>query len=63
MSKSIWNFYLFILQLLQAQVQEGNFTVSPQSFNENEEITITVSQLNIESWGGQMYIYGYGISI
>lgn len=61
MSKSIWSYFIFLFcSLLQAQVQEGNFTVSPQSFNENEEITITVAQLNIDSWGvSEVYLWAW----
>lgn len=43
---------------ISAQVQEGSFSVSPQSFNENEEITVTVSQLNTDSWGvSEVYLW------
>ncbi len=34
-----------------SQVQNVTFTVTPSSFNENEEITITVSNINPSIWG------------
>lgn len=55
------NFSFLLLWLsfqLPAQVQNGNFQVSPQSFNENEEISITLSGIDLESWGvSEIYLW------
>ena len=36
---------------MNAQQQNVTFTVEPSSFNEDDEITITVSNINVSTWG------------
>ncbi|WP_127845738.1 alpha-amylase family glycosyl hydrolase [Psychroflexus aestuariivivens] len=46
-----------------SQVQTGNFTVSPTTFEEDEEITITVSGINTSTWGvSDVYLWTWYVS-
>jgi pullulanase/glycogen debranching enzyme len=43
-----------------AQVQEVTFSISPATFNEDEEITITVSDINPGIWGvSEVYLWAW----
>lgn len=54
---------LFILLASQqgiAQQQNANFTVSPTAFNEDDEITITVSGVDLSTWGvTELYLWAW----
>lgn len=46
--------------ILSAQQQNVTFSVSPSTFNENEEITITVSNVNTANWGvSDIYLWSW----
>ncbi|WP_247653603.1 hypothetical protein [Flavobacterium sp. CS20] len=52
MKKILFNLFLFSFVVFgQAQVQQGTFTVSPPTFEEDEQITITVSGIDPSIWG------------
>ena len=43
-------FFFSFSTLTIAQVQPGNFSISPNTFEENEEIVLTVTGVNPEIW-------------
>ena len=43
-------FFFSFSTLTIAQVQQGNFSISPNTFEENEEIVLTVTGVNPEIW-------------
>ena len=49
--KKLLLLFLCISGNLIAQQQNVTFSVEPSSFNENDEITITVSNINVTTWG------------
>ena len=49
--KKITLLILFISTFCCAQVQNVTFTSSPTTFNEDDQITVTVSDINASSWG------------
>jgi pullulanase/glycogen debranching enzyme len=49
--KKITLLLLFISSISFSQVQDVTFSASPATFEENEEITITVSNINLSTWG------------
>ena len=54
----------YILVLLPfwgfSQVQNGVFSTVPTTFTENEEITITVSEINLSTWGvSDVYLWAW----
>ena len=49
--KKFLHCFLFISTTLFAQQQNVTFAVEPISFNEDDEITITVSNINLSTWG------------
>ncbi len=49
--KKLLLLFLCISGNLIAQQQNVTFSVEPTSFNENDEITITVSNINVTTWG------------
>ncbi len=45
---------------IQAQQQEGTFTIDPTAFNETDEITITVSGVDPAQWGvNDVYLWAW----
>jgi len=51
MTKKLLIIFLIISSISFAQQQNVTFEVDPTSFNEDDEITITVSNVNPSSWG------------
>ena len=46
------------------QVQSVTFNVSPTTFNEDEEITITVSNINLTTWGvTDIYLWAWSYDV
>ena len=45
---------------MKAQVQDANFTVNPPAFNEDEQITVTVSGIDTSVWGvNDVYLWAW----
>ncbi|WP_334058594.1 alpha-amylase family glycosyl hydrolase [Polaribacter sp. P097] len=60
MKKNIYILFFFISSFAFAQVQNANFSVSPATFEENEEITITVANVNPATWGvSDIYLWAW----
>lgn len=58
--KKITFLFLLISSISFSQVQTGTFSVSPSTFEENEEITITVSGINPSTWGvSDVYLWAW----
>lgn len=59
------NFYYFLVYTMlgfqvQAQTQNATFTVSPASFNETDQITITVSGIDVTQWNSSdVYLWAW----
>ncbi|MFD1314824.1 alpha-amylase family glycosyl hydrolase [Namhaeicola litoreus] len=51
MKKLLLLFFLIVVSSVFAQVQNVTFKVEPDPFNEDEQITITVSNVNPSLWG------------
>ncbi|GAA0727587.1 hypothetical protein GCM10009430_35810 [Aquimarina litoralis] len=54
--------FIFFLGLIttQAQQQNATFTVNPAAFNEDDEITITVSGIDLSLWGStDLYLWAW----
>ena len=51
MKKILLILVLALSSFSHAQVQNVTFTITPSSFNETDEITITVSDINLSTWG------------
>ncbi len=51
MKKVILLGFLFLTGFSYAQQQEGTFTINPSAFNEDDEITITISGIDPAQWG------------
>lgn len=54
--------FIFFLGLIttQAQQQNATFTVNPAAFNEDDEITITVSGIDLGLWGStDLYLWAW----
>ncbi len=52
MKKTIHLFLLlFVVNIINAQQQNATFTITPDVFEENDEITITVSNIDPNIWG------------
>ena len=46
--------------MTKAQVQDANFTVTPPAFEENEQITVTVSGIDTSLWGvNDVYLWAW----
>jgi len=55
--------FLFLSTIIFSQEQTGTFTVSPSTFEENEEITITVSGVNPAIWGvSDVYLWAWSFN-
>ncbi|UJH66242.1 alpha-amylase family glycosyl hydrolase [Allomuricauda sp. SCSIO 65647] len=61
MAKKIQALFFFLLSVgLLAQQQEGVFTIDPPTFNEDDEITITVSGIDPSLWGvSDVYLWAW----
>ncbi|NER14646.1 T9SS type A sorting domain-containing protein [Leptobacterium flavescens] len=59
--KKILLFAVFLASSLGfSQVQNVTFSIDPSAFNENEEITITVSNVNPSAWGvNDIYLWAW----
>jgi len=56
--------FLFISGYAFAQQQNVTFDVSPATFNEDEEITITVSNVNPSTWGvSDIYLWAWSFDL
>ncbi|WP_459210968.1 alpha-amylase family glycosyl hydrolase [Aquimarina rhabdastrellae] len=51
MKKIALMFLLFCSSFMIAQIQNGTFTITPATFNVDDEITITVSDIDPSIWG------------
>ena len=55
---------MLISSLVYAQQQNVNFAVSPATFNETDQITITVSNINLNTWGvSDVYLWAWSYDI
>ncbi len=62
--KKITFFFIFLSSFAFSQVQNANFSVSPETFEEDEEITITVSGVNPSIWGvSDIYLWAWSFDI
>lgn len=60
MKKNIYILFLFISSIVFSQVQNATFVVSPSTFDETDEITITVSNVNPATWGvSDIYLWAW----
>lgn len=58
--KKITFFFLLISSFIYSQRQTANFSVSPATFEEDEEITITISNVNPSIWGvSDIYLWAW----
>ena len=58
--KKLLFLFLFVSTTIIAQQQNVTFVVEPTSFNEDDEITITVSNINVSTWGGtDIYLWAW----
>ena len=64
MKKLILLFIVLISSFCFSQVQNVTFTISPTTFNENDQITITVSNVNPASWGvTDIYLWAWSFDL
>ncbi|MFY9242422.1 MAG: alpha-amylase family glycosyl hydrolase [Polaribacter sp.] len=62
--KKITLFFFLLTTIAYTQVQTANFTVSPTTFEENEEITVTVSGVNTTTWGvSDIYLWAWSFDV
>ena len=62
MKKLLLLFFLFFSVLIFSQLQNVTYTISPTAFVEDEEIRITVSNLNLTTWGEtDAYIWAWSL--
>lgn len=62
MKKTLLLLFLFFTTLGFAQQQNVTYSVSPETFGENEEITITVSNLDVSTWGvSDVYLWAWSL--
>ncbi|MDX1328758.1 MAG: alpha-amylase family glycosyl hydrolase, partial [Arenibacter sp.] len=62
MRKLIPAFLFLISSLAFSQVQTANFVVSPEAFGENNQITLTVSNVDPEKWGvSELYLWAWSL--
>lgn len=58
--KKILLFLLFISTITYSQQQEVTFSVSPETFSEDDEITITISDINVATWAvSDIYLWAW----
>ena len=64
MKKLLLLIFILITGYNFSQVQNVTFTISPASFNENDQITITVSNVNPGSWGAtDIYLWAWSFDL
>ncbi len=65
MKNILLNLFLFSFVVLgQAQVQQGTFNITPSTFEESEQITITVSGVNPSTWGvTDVYLWAWYLNL
>ena len=65
MQKNLLFFLIFISGLSYAQVQTVTFDVSPSPFNEDDQITITASNLDpVDAWGvSDIYLWAWSLDL
>ncbi|WP_438972639.1 alpha-amylase family glycosyl hydrolase [Polaribacter sp.] len=51
MKKNIFSFIVFISSFIFSQQQTVTFSINPSTFDEDEEITITASNVDVSAWG------------
>ncbi|MEP0213589.1 MAG: alpha-amylase family glycosyl hydrolase [Cellulophaga sp.] len=62
MKKKLLLLFLFFTLLGFSQVQNVTYSVSPEAFGENDEITITVSNLDVSAWGvSDAYLWAWSL--
>ncbi|MDP5092320.1 MAG: alpha-amylase family glycosyl hydrolase [Polaribacter sp.] len=62
--KKITLLFFLLTAITNSQVQTANFTVSPTTFEENEEITVTVSGVNTTTWGvSDIYLWAWSFDV
>ena len=62
--KKLLPFFLFLTTLCFAQQQTVTFEVSPTPFNETDEITITVSNINLSTWNTtDLYLWAWSYDL
>ncbi len=60
MKKLLFLFICCVGNICFAQQQNATFAINPATFNKNEEITITVSDINIDTWGvTDLYLWAW----
>ncbi len=58
--KKLLPIFLFVSWFCIGQQQNVTFTVTPSTFNENDQITITVSNINPATWGvSSIYLWAW----
>ena len=58
--KKIILLLLLVSSFSYAQQQNVTFTISPSTFNEDDEITVTVSDINVAMWGvNDIYLWAW----
>ena len=54
--------FLFFTAIVFSQEQNVTYTVSPSSFSENDQITITISNINLSNWGvSDIYLWAWSL--
>lgn len=62
MKKTLLLLSIFFTAFCFAQQQNVTYTISPEAFGENEEITITVSNLDVAEWGvSDVYLWAWSL--
>ena len=63
--KKITYFFILITSIAFGQTQENVvFSVSPSTFNEGDQITVTVSNVNLSTWGvSDIYLWTWSFDI
>ena len=51
MKKNIFSFFVLISSFIFSQQQTVTFSINPSTFDEDEEITITASNVDVSAWG------------
>ncbi|NNC69669.1 MAG: T9SS type A sorting domain-containing protein [Flavobacteriaceae bacterium] len=62
--KKLLLFYLFFSGIIYAQQQNVTFSVVPSTFNESDQITITVSNVDPSAWGvTDIYLWAWSFDL
>lgn len=60
MKKLLLLFFLIISYSSFSQIQNASYTITPSSFNESDQITITFSNINASNWGvTDLYLWAW----